>query len=146
MSNALNTAALLEGIRLATLTAWGSIPISYGPPRVPITSLPYGVVTWNRVEVDRNGPGSTVGRNSQKNLFTILGRFPFPADPTEVIDLQKVNLANSLIAQLQTGPEFASIGLQPLVISVDSGETDRPSERAFEVTLTFEVFTVADHS
>ena len=146
MSNALATSTLMEGIRSAVVTAWGILPISIGRPRVPIAALPYAVLIWNRVDISSDGPGSSLGISSQKNRFTIIGRFPFPTDPADIIDLEKVSRANSLIAALQSGPDFAEIGFQPLVTSVESTEPDPPSEKAYEVTLTFEVSTVASHT
>jgi hypothetical protein len=145
MSNALATTTLLDGIRAAVLTAWGTMPISYGPPRTPILSTPYAVIQWDTVVVSLDGVGSAIGNPSQRNSFTILGRFPFPTDPTQIIALQKVIYANLLIAQLQSGPEFSSIGILPLVTTIDATEPDDPNERVFEVTLTFEVFTLATY-
>ena len=146
MSNTLATAALLEGIRAAIVSAWGSMAISYGPPRVPVSSTPYAVVQWDTVAISFEGMGGTVGNVSQRNSFTIVGRFPFPSDPSQIIALEKVSLANALIGQLQTGPSFASVGLMPLVTKVDASEPDNPNEKVYEITLTFEATTIATHS
>jgi hypothetical protein len=146
MSNALATASLLDAIRAAILAAWGTMPISYGPPRTPLATTPYAVVLWDTVVISFDGPGGSIGNPSQQNSFSIIGRFPFPSDPTQIIALQKVSQANALIAQLQSGPSFASVGLLPLVTKVDATEPDDPNEKVYEITLTFSVVTVASHS
>jgi len=145
MSNALQTATLLDAIRAAVLAAWGTIPVSYGAPRTPIVPAPYAVVCWDAVEISFTGPAAAFSNPGQTNRFTIIGRFPFPSDPTEVIDLQRVTKANALIAQLQTAATFAGIGMNPLVTRVDATNLENPNEKAYEITLTFVVQTQASH-
>jgi len=145
MSNALATAPLLDAIRAAVLAAWGAMPISYGRPRTPISSTPYAVVIWDPVVVSFGGPAASVSNTSQTNEFTIVGRFPFPTDPTQVIDLQRVAQANALIAQLQGSATFAGIGMNPLVTKIDGSDLADPNEKAYELTLTFVVVTQASH-
>ena len=142
MSYLLQTPALLEAVRAALISAWGDMPVSYGAPRVPISPAPYAVVHWDAVEMSYSGLGATLGSPSQKNLFTVIGRFPFPSDPTEIISLLKVSQANALITQLQALPEFAGVGVLPLVSRVDATEPDDPNERVFEVSISFSVVTV----
>jgi hypothetical protein len=144
MSNALQTSALLEAIRAAVVTAWGSIPISYGAPPEAITA-PYAVIFADSVEIEFGGAVGTMGNTSQSNSFTIWGRWPFPSDPTQVIELQKISYANALIAQLQSAANFAGIGMFPIVSGIDFTEPDDPNERVFEVTATFHVITQASH-
>lgn len=145
MSNALQTPTLLDAIRVAVLAAWGTMPVSYGRPRTPIGSVPYAVVCWDAVHVSFNGVAAAASSPSQTNSFTIIGRFPFPTDPTQVIDLQRVTQANALIAQLQTSSTFAGIGMNPLVTRVDASDLADPNEKAYEITLTFVVATQATH-
>jgi len=144
MSNALLTFTLRDAVRTAVLAAWGSVPISYGKPRMPI-GAPYAVVQAGKVAVSFDGPAATVTNTSQENSFTIVGRFPFPTDPTQVIEDQKVTLANALIAQLQASGGFAGVGLAPLVSGIEWSESDDPNEKVFEVTLQFRVMTQASH-
>ncbi len=145
MSNALQTAALLDSIRAAVISAWGTMPISYGRPRVPIAAAPYTVITWESVDVSFTGTSATLANPNQTNRFTIIGRFPFPTDPSQVIDLQRVERANTLIAQLQNGATFAGIGMNPLVTKVEASNLADPNEKAYEFTLTFVVVTQATH-
>ena len=145
MSNALQTAPLLDAIRSAILAAWGTMPISYGMPRTPIASAPYAVIYWDEVRVSFTGFGATFSNPAHANTFTIIGRFPFPSDPTEIIDLQRVSQANALIAQLQTAATFAGVGMNPLVTKVDGSNLANPNEKVYELRLTFEVLTQATH-
>ena len=145
MSNALLTFSLRDAVRTAVIAAWGSIPISYGKPRMPIATTPYAVVQAGKVAISFDGPAATVTNTSQENSFTIIGRFPFPTDPTQVIEDQKVTLANALIAQLQASGGFAGVGMAPLVGAVEWSEGDDPNEKVFEVTLQFRVMTQATH-
>jgi len=145
MSNALQTAALLDAIRGAVLAAWGTMPVSYGRPRTPLAATPYAVITWDPVSVSFAGLAGSVGNTSQLNAFTIIGRFPFPSDPTQVIDLQRVTQANLLIALLQTASTFAGIGMNPLVTQIDASDLADPNEKAYEIRLTFVVVTQASH-
>ncbi|MDR3691182.1 MAG: hypothetical protein P4L46_17510 [Fimbriimonas sp.] len=146
MSNSLLTVALLDSIREAVLSAWGSMPVSYGPPRTPIVGTPYAVIDWRSVEISFDGLGASAGKTSQLNRFVVLGRFPFPDDPTQIVSLQRAARASDIIGQLQTGAEFASIGLMPLVTKVDGSEPADPNERTYIVSIEFEVVTIADHS
>ena len=143
MSNQIQTATLLEAIREAVVAAWPAMPISYGSPRVPLAT-PYCVVQATSVLVSFTGRLATVGNTSQSNSFSILGRFPFPADPSQVVLLQKVSYANALIAQLQASATFAD-GAYPLVNSVEFSELDDPNERVFEVLVWFSVETQGSH-
>jgi len=145
MSNALQTAPLMDAIRAAVLAAWGAMPISFGAPRTPIVPAPYAVILWDTVEVSFTGFAASLANPAQSNSFTIIGRFAFPSDPSEVIDLQKVTQANALIAHLQVAPPLAGIGLNPLVTKIDSKGLADPNEKAYEITLTFVVQTQATH-
>ena len=145
MSNGLLTSTLLDAIRSAVLAAWGSMPISYGPPRLPGLSAPYAVVCWDSVEVSFTGFGASFSNAAQVNRFTIIGRFPFPSDPTLVIDLERITLANALIGQLQTGSTFAGVGMNPLVTKVVPTNLGNRNEKVFELTVEFEVRTVVSH-
>lgn len=145
MSNALLTATLLDAIRVCVVAAWGNLAISYGQPRTPLAA-PYCVIYADSVGVSFGGQLSTVGNTSQENSFTINGRFAFPSDPTQIIDLLKIGQANNLIGQLQASSTFAGgTGLYPIVTMIDFTEPDDPNERAYEVTLTFAVLTQASH-
>ena len=145
MSNALQTASLLDAIRAAVVAGWGSIPISYGAPRTSILPAPYAVVLADAVEVSFTGVGASFSSPSQLNRFTIIGRFPFPSDPTMILDLERVTKANALIIQLQVGSTFAEIGIHPLVTSVSFSTLANPNEKVYDVTLTFSVTTLATH-
>ena len=147
MSNALQTAALVSAIEAAIQTAWGTptaIPVSIGQPRLPFASTPYSVILWEPVEVSFGDRVGSMTNTNQANTFTIIGRWPFPADKTQTIDLLKVSKANALIAQLQPGPSFAG-GMFPLVTRIESAEPDDPNEKVYEVTMTFTVYTIAAH-
>lgn len=144
MSNAIQTAVLLDAIRSAIVAAWPAMAISYGAPRTPVAA-PYAVVSADSVAVSFTGVSASLLGTSQENRFSIVGRFPFPSDATSIIELQKVSYANELIAQLQSGGSFASIGMFPLVKGIDFSESDDPNERVFEVTLLFSVITMATH-
>ncbi len=143
MSHSLMTASIMDAIRAAIVSAWGAMPISFGTPLLPIPSVPHAVLHWDTVEISFSGPGATVGGVSQRNRFTILGRFPFPSDPSQVISLQKVVQANLLISALQGGPNFDSVGLLPLVTQVSAETPDDLNEKVFSVMLRFEVVTLA---
>ena len=145
MSNALATATLLDAIRAAVLSAWGTMPISYGRPRTPIASVPYAVISWESVQVSFTGGSATLTNPSQSNRFRIVGRFPFPSDPTQVIDLQRITQANALIAQLQASATFAGIGMNPLVTEILASDLADPNEKTYELSLTFVVLTQASH-
>jgi len=145
MSNAIQTATLLDAIRATVLAAWGAMPISYGKPRTTISATPYAVICWNYVDVSFTGIAASFSNPAQSNSFTIIGRFPFPSDPTQVIDLQRITQANALIAQLQTAATFAGIGMNPLVTKIDATDLADPNEKAYELTLTFVVQTQASH-
>lgn len=140
MSNALQTAALLEAIRAAAIAAWSVGSVDYGQPRT-VRTLPYAIVYWDAVEQSFE----TVSTLQQVNRFRIIGRFANPASTTDYIDLQKVIKANAMIAQLQSGATFASIGYLPIVTSIDPSESDPVDEGAYEITLTFEVRTECSH-
>ncbi len=142
MSNQLSTSSLLDAIRAAVVAAWPAMPISYGRPRTPLTA-PYCVIRADSVQVDFRGAAATLGNTNQANAFTILGRFPFPTDPTQIIELQRVTLANDLIAQLQLAETFAGTGMQPIVASVEWSDSADPNERMFDVALKFSVITQA---
>ena len=143
MSNQIQTAVLLDAIRSAVIAAWPTMPICYGSPRLPLTA-PYCVVQATDIGISLSGRVATVGNTSQVNRFSILGRFPFPSDASQVILLQKVSFANDLIAQLQAAGTFAG-GVYPLVTSVDFSEADDPNEKVFEGVLGFSVETQASH-
>lgn len=146
MSNALQTRALITGIEAAIQIAWGpNFPIAVGQPRVPFAQNSFAVILWEPVTIEFGGKVGSVSRPGQFNVFTITGRWPFPADKTQILDLLKVDKANLLIAQLQMGPVFANIGGFPLVTGVSPSETDDPNEKVYEVTLTFSCYTIADH-
>lgn len=140
MSNAIQTRALLTAIVSAISTAW-DVPVDLGRP-LTTRALPYCLVKWESVEVSFSGLGATMKRPSQKNTFTIEGRWSLPSDGTQV-DLAKVDRANELIAQLQASATFATVGLLPLVTAVDN--PDDVQEGAYGVKLSFEVTTLADH-
>ncbi len=144
MSNAVTIAPLLEGIRSAIVAAWPAMPISYGQLRMPLHQVPHAIVLWDRVTIDFKGTGASLRRPSQRNSFTILGRFPFPEDATQWIALEQVARANELIALLQASPEFAGIGVLPLVTEVRP-QTQFSDDQTYEVTLIFEVTTTASH-
>jgi hypothetical protein len=108
-------------------------------------TAPYAVVSWNSVHVSFTGRGASLVNPTQNHRFTIVGRFPYPIDPAEVVDLQRVGKANLLIAQLQGAASFAGIGMFPLVTQIDSARLGSPDEKVYEVTLVFEVQTLASH-
>jgi hypothetical protein len=142
--NGILTGSILPAVKAAVVAAWGDIPISYDrPPRMPLAT-PYALVLWDKVDISFSGRGAGVGSPGQDNTFTIVGRFPFPSDPTQPVALQKVDQANLLIAQLQTGEMFAGLGMLPLVTSVDPGSDDG-SNNLYEVVLTFNLKTVVFH-
>jgi hypothetical protein len=143
MSNAIQTRTLFTAIEAAVTEAWDNITISVGEPRLPL-ALPYAFIAWNPVEVSFSGPGASLPNPSQHNSFDIYGRWPFPTDPTRQVELLKVDQANSLIAQLQSGSGFAGIGFLPLVTRVDPNGDDK-EEGYYGVILTFEVYTTAPH-
>jgi hypothetical protein len=116
------------------------MPISYGRPRLPLAA-PFCVISASAVSMAYIGTLATLTSTHQRNEFVIIGRFPFPSDPTQIIELQKVTLANELIGSLQGSNVFAGVGLYPLVTKVDWADPDDPDEKVFEVALTFEVLT-----
>lgn len=150
MSNALQTTALLAAIKTAVVTAWGNIPVTYGPPKLAAgvglsEQAPFCEVLWEAVDVSFAGLGGSVQSPSQANTFTIHGTFPFPEDPTQPIDIEKVTQANLLIAQLQNGPGFAGIGLKPLVTKIDPADHHATTDGVYDLTLTFITYTLASH-
>ena len=145
MSNSLPIRTLLAGIVTAVNSAWNGLSsISLGEPRTP-QSLPYAVIDWNSSGVSFSGTGATVQGPAQHHSFGIIGRFAYPSDPTQEILLLKSDYVNQLIAQLQTGANFAGIAILPLVSEINPAETDPVSEGAFEIAVTFECVTLGTH-
>lgn len=144
MSNAILTASLLDAIRVCVLGAWGAVTVDYGQPRTARVA-PYAIVYADSVAVSFGGLVSTVTNTSQENNFTIVGRFPFPGDSTDNIELEKIAKANAFIALAQASGGFATVGMFPIVTGVDFTEPDDPNEQVYEVTLTFSVLTQASH-
>lgn len=140
MSHTLQTATLLDSIRAGIVAAWPTMPISYGRPRTPLAA-PYAVICASAVSISYSGTLATLTSTHQRNEFVIYGRFAFPSDPTQLIELQKVTLANDLIGQLQNSDSFAGVGLYPIVSKVDWSDPDDPNEKVYEVAVTFEVMT-----
>ena len=145
MSNAVPTDVLLGAITTCVDAAWPEcVSVDYGEPLTAGT-LPYAVINPGAVSISFTALGASASRPSQSHSFRIIGRFPHPTDPTQNLVLLKIAKANLLIAQLQTGPNFAGIAGLPLVTEVDYGEPDDKTENSYEVTLTFVCFTTADH-
>ena len=142
MSNQIPIRPLFAAIVTAIKAAW-ACPTLPGKPRVP-TAVPYAVVDWNNTAISFSGIGASVTRPSQINTFTITGRFAYPIDPTQTLLLEMGDRGNELIAALQTSADFAGIGILPLVTNVTPAD-DTPDEGVYDVAVTFEVVTLADH-
>jgi hypothetical protein len=142
MSNALSIESLLSTLQTAISEAWPGVPLFLGQPRVSAPT-PYAALTWARTTVSFDGLGAGISQMSQKNVFRIVGRFPFPADPSQQVEALKATQANALIAHLQPTSEFG-VGILPLVTEIATDLKAAP-EGIWEVALTFEVITLADH-
>lgn len=145
MSNLLQVETLITGIETAILDAWGAIPVQIGSPRVRLPQPPYALIYWDEVGVAFAGKLGTFTNTTQTNAITVIGRWPFPADDTVIIDLEKLTNANLFIAQFQATGSFAGIGLYPIVSKITSTESDDPNEKYYEVTLVCECVTQASH-
>jgi len=157
--NGIQTQALLGAIESAIVAAWAppgdspKFPVSWSDPRLPIggadglVSAPdgYAVIRPLAVQMSFSQQAAAVGTVNQENSFEILGRFPWPSDPSVLILTSQISAANALIAHLQTGPSFASIGLLPLVSRVGFIESGEPNNAYFDVSLRFDVVTRNPH-
>ena len=144
MSNALVVPTLFNALVAAVNTAWSNPIIEFGRARTK-QGIPYARIWWEQVTVEMSGTTATLLGTNQTYNFGILGRFPFPTDPTQIVELLKVDKANELIALIQTGANFATIGVLPIVHTIDPGEQDDPGEGAYEVTLMFQCYVQATH-
>jgi hypothetical protein len=141
--NGILTATLLAQLKVDIRAAWGDPPIYYRKQKIARPAN-YAIIRWLPVAVSFKGEGASVSSPSQHNWFEIFGRFTF--DPTsEQSDLLKITRANDLIALLQTGADYAGIGLLPLVTRVDPQDEEEAPEGTYDLTLTFECFTTAPH-
>jgi hypothetical protein len=142
MPNNLAIEALLTAAKSAIGVAWPGVPIFLGQPRTT-AAIPYAVLAWTGTQVSFSGIGAGASQVSQRNTFRIVGRFSFPTDPTQQVELLKATQANAVIAQLQPSAAFGG-GMLPLVTEVAT-DAKAPAEAAWELTLTFEVITLAEH-
>lgn len=153
MSNAVPTQGLLDDLESAVQAAWGAIPVSWNDPKLPIAgaqgNVPapngYAVIDASGLDISFSGQAATMLQTNQENSFQILGRFPWPSDPTTLIMVAQIEKANLLIGQLQSGPNFGDGGLLPLVTAVDYTQKGSNSDRMYEVAMIFTVVTRADH-
>jgi hypothetical protein len=135
----LQTRAIMSAIVTAVESAWGMSTKFYSRPATK-QKLPYFILEWQPVPIGMKG----VSTMTQSNRFMIVGRWPLPNDPTVQVELLKIDLANDMIGQLQTGPNFAGAGL-PYVDLVDPTEFDIDGEEAFTVAVGFRCETYVAH-
>lgn len=140
MGNAFQGREVLSALVPAVQDAWGLSRVALRQPRTRQLDLPYAVIWFDAFGADFGGVQSVL----QSLRFGILGRFPFPTDSSLNVELEKLDRVNEVIAVLQTGPTFGGAML-PLVTRADFGETDSPTNAAYEVTVFFEVTMTADH-
>lgn len=143
MGASIQTATLLEALRVAIRAAWQDITVDYGEPAT-VRPLPYAVITVEGVTQSFDGPGASLSHVSQENRFRIVGRWPLPTDPADIVLLEQIDRANELINLLQPGSAF-SIGMLPIVSMIDPTPIGRPSEGKYEVALTFTCYTDGPH-
>lgn len=144
MSNALQTTALFAAIEQAVQTAW-AIPALIGMPTTVIAP-PYAVISATDVEVNFAGKVGTVLNPEQVNTFVITGIWPVPPDPSVQLSILSAEKANLLIAQLQTGPNFAGIAMFPLVTKISFGTESLENKQAvYYASLIFRCSTSASH-
>lgn len=144
MSNAFAADAVLTELAEAVQGAWSVSQVALRAPRTRQLHLPYAVIRIEELGANRDGPLASLGRVEQTMKFGILGRFPFPTDPSLNVELEKLTRVNELVAALQTGATFAD-GSFPLVTRADFREEDSTLNAAYEVAATFELRVSAPH-
>jgi len=160
MSNALPTIQLLKWIAQDIQAARGATPaapyqVFFEKPRTapegspsdgpPGYNPPYCIVLPKTTKVSFSGLTASVLNPDQANEFYIYVEEPWP-DDSYPIAFAKTDWANSLIAQVQTGPNYHGIGNFPLVTDVDYGDDGDPNERVWEMMMVFTLNTTASHS
>jgi hypothetical protein len=144
MSNAIPVRTIVNAVVTAVNTAWYNPNLDIGNAQTR-QNLPYARVWWDKPQVSFTGPTATLTNVNQTIKVHIMGRFQYPLDYTLNAELIKADQANALIALLQTGPNFAGIGVLPLVTEIDPDEQDPPGEGTYEIQLTFECQVQGNH-
>jgi hypothetical protein len=126
-----------------------------GEPRTVAVALPFVSIIPEAVQSGFDQELGTLADVGQTNAFTIIGRFPIPSDPDVAIPDEQTRLANLLIGQLQSRPDFylpaygenpeVALGNLPLVSTVDFSSYDL-KEGYFDVTLSFSFISESPHS
>ena len=144
MANGFRGREILAALVPAVQAAWGLHRVAIRRPRTRQLDSPYAVVWFESYSSQFGGDAGTFRKVQQTLRVGILGRFAFPADTSQNVELEKLDRVNELVATLQAAPTFAG-AILPLVSEVKFDEVDSPANAAFEVTLFFDLTTTADH-
>jgi len=157
MSNAIVTDTLLGFLQQdiqAALSAPEATPfqVFFEKARTPVNedgsggyTAPYCIILPKAVKIDLAGLTASVINPDQENEFYLYFVFPWPPDDVPIA-LFKIEQANLVIAQIQTGANYHGIGVNPLVTDVDFSEDGDPNERITELLMVFKVHTTASHT
>lgn len=135
---------ILQAVRAAAQAAWGVEKVYMGPPAQRVTSLPYitlKLVGWKQ---DFSGAAASLTQTNATVTISIIGRFPFPTDPTERLQSVKLDRLGILLAHIQAGSSLAG-GMLPIITGARFSESDTATNGAYEIEATFQAFTRAPH-
>lgn len=152
----IQTIPLMDATKLHVIAAWADTAgrVFLEEPKYD-ADAPYVAIEPGDVNISFEGVLSTLTETTHDNSFVITAFFPYPTDPTVQINTDKVNRANALIAQIQSGELFVypahdslpaqNIGTLPLVTGVSFENLRGATEAIYSITLSFLVFTSAAH-
>lgn len=138
MASPFLTEQLFTAIGAAIVTAWGgNVDVFYGWSRVPYSAS-------NNAKANIIFQGATIVA-SRVNLvrysytFEIIGRFPYPASPSDYLEFEKSDKLNALHNAMITGTTFAGIGDLHNITAVSHDDLADDSDNLYTVSATFTV-------
>lgn len=132
------TQSLMQEIKARVATAWGASTQFYlGYQR---TGSAYNSVP--QVNIIFGGASLMSSRNNSIRYnysFEIVGRFPYPASPTDYLEYEKAEKLNELHNAMITGTQFAGLGDIHNITAVSHEDLADDGANLYTVTASFEV-------